>query len=117
MTRTKLSIGYTADIKDNGITLVHDCDWILDVEVTLSGGAPEIEVVGVYADNDSGRGVNLMTSPSSKTTLVACDIASEAEADEWFIEKVLDDAGVTYCGLGGNDPDGHYVFRREREEA
>lgn len=117
MATTKLSIGYTAHIRDEGIILAADCDWILDVTVTLSGGAPEIEVVGVYADNDTGRNTNLMVHPSSKTSHIACDIASEAEADEWLIETVLDDAGVTYRGRGSGDPDGHYTFRREREEA
>ena len=114
-TTTKLSVGYTADIKDDGVTLAYDCDWILDVTVTLSGGAPEIEVVGVYVDG--GPSINLMVHPSSKTSHIAHDIAGEAEADEWFIEKVLDEAGLSYHGRGGNDPDGYYTFRREREEA
>ena len=117
MTVTYLSICYTADIKDEGIVLASDCDWILDVTVTLSGGSPEIEVVGVFADNDSGRNVNPMVSPSSKTSRIACDIADEAESSEWRIERALEEAGITYRGLGGNDPAGGYVQRREREEA
>jgi hypothetical protein len=30
------------------------------------------------------------------------------EADDDFIAKARDDAGLVYVGLGGNDPDGHF---------
>ena len=101
-----MTYSYTADVRDeNGITIIPD---------SLSGGELSIEVVGVYMNtHDAAKDINMMISKSPTIRAIGCDIASEAESSEWLHEQVLTEEHIVYRGLGGNDPDGHFVRTRQ----
>ncbi len=104
-------IWYTHSVKDeNGTPLIHDIDIALEVEVSLAGGSPEMEIRGVWIDD-----TDLLKSKSPTIRAIACQIVEDAENDDDTVERALEDAGIVYRGLGGNDPDGHWIRRREPE--
>ena len=113
-----MRIPYTAHIEDQGVTLAYDVDFELELDAKLDGGALDIDVTGVFLD-----GTDLMASKSPLSRIIGCNIAEKAQTDDYVIDRVMEEAGIHYVGLGGNDPDGRLVRRRgvvsleEREDA
>ena len=102
-------IWYTHTVRDeNGTAIIHDFEVELDVDVSLAGGSPEMEIRGVWAED-----TNILRSKSPTLRAIACQIIEDAESDDAVIEKALESAGIIYRGLGGNDPDGYYVRERQ----
>jgi hypothetical protein len=99
--------GFTHSVADeNGKELIHDIDCEVEVEPLAEENDFRIEVVGVWID-----GVELMRSKSPVMRGIGCDIAGAAEVSDWLRDQVYEWEGISYHGLGGNDPDGRLVRR------
>jgi hypothetical protein len=99
-------IRYTADITDPNSPAVfgYDIDFVLEVEATMNGSEPSVDVTEVWLD-----GLELLTAKSPICNAIGSVIASKAGASDYVIEAALEDAGYGWKGKGHNDPDARWV--------
>ena len=114
-----VTLAYSCDIRTapDGRLLVADFD--CEVAVSVHGSwmsEPEVRVVAVYVEDNTGR-VDLLTHDDLLSVGIGRRVKAAAEADEWLWERAVREEGFEYRGLGGNDPDGRWVRRRQKEEA
>lgn len=84
-----------------------DAEVMID-NIEMFGTVPRVRSMGSFALD---RVVEQMTDSSNPHMVRLGNWAMETLlADDDFIQKARDEAGLVYVGLGGNDPDGH--FRR-----
>lgn len=96
---------FTAPIKANGKIIAElDCELEIDAEISEADFILTVMRVEV-------EGVDLLSADTSCAVAMGREIASLAERDEILLEKVMIAEGVSYVGLGGNDPDGRLVRR------
>lgn len=93
------------DEKLGGIAIAYDIEVEVELSVEWDGGEPIVSVDGVFKD-----GQNLFLG-SSLARLIAAEIADAAEDDSDLIARAIADEGFVYRGLGGLDPDGHFIRR------
>ncbi len=90
---------------DAGYKLVVDLECEVEISFDLSDG-PTVD--GVYLDGQS-----LFASSDEFTKWLAKRVADEAESDlssgGRLYQQVLEAEGISYRGLGGNDPHGRFV--------
>ena len=99
-------LDYIVTLFDEGVPVIHDVDCELAISTEVSAADFDISVTEVIVN-----GVDLLRSHDPAWKRIGMKIAEQAETDEWVIEKMMAQEGVSYAGLGGNDPDGHYVRR------
>lgn len=104
-----MTYSFCAQIYDEHLELVtvHDFECELDVEVTVSGGE-----VGTII-NDVLYGGKSMFKGDEVTRGLAAKVACQAEDNIAKGGSLWDDIqaveGLSYRGLGGNDPDSHWM--------
>lgn len=86
-----------------GVDLAYDIECEVELSVELDAGVPVVTVDGVFKE-----GKNLFGG-TALAQLIAAEIANAAEDDDDLIARAIADEGITYRGLGGNDPDGRFV--------
>lgn len=100
-----MRINFCTHIEDeNGTPLIFDVECELDVSVELDAGVPRVEVDAIYID-----GVDILRSRSTLFRIMAATIKTKAEDDDGVLTEAMENDGISYRGLGGNDPDGHFV--------
>lgn len=90
-----------------GVVLAYDVECELDVTFELIDGAPDYSIDAVYIDGqDLGRGSELAQMMGA---IIANIAEEEIENGGNLLDGLLEQEGIVYRGLGGNDPDGRYV--------
>ena len=118
------ALNYTAYLTlEPGLFVGPEIDVELEVTVVSDGGEmPRVQVDAVWLDawkreamraHEVGA-VDLLASSSRALKALGESIKAQAEADEGFCEGEIEQAGWVYRGLGGNDPDGHWVREEGR---
>ena len=97
-------LDYTVTLSDCGVPVFHDVDCELAISTEVSAADFDISVTEVIVN-----GVDLLRSYDPAFKRLGMMIAEQAETDEWVVQKMMAEEGVSYAGLGGNDPDGRYV--------
>jgi len=106
-----MAYAFTAPLMSDGKLLLEvDCE--VDVLVEFSPAEVEITITNVLVE-----GVDLLESSSAWAVAMGREIVALASEDESLRERILIDEGISYVGLGGNDPDGRMVRHIEREAA
>lgn len=112
---TQVTFEWTATITEGDILIMEN-----DVTITASVSGEDAEVIiddielinGKVAKYAAGRTWPFLDHTDPRISGLA-ELAKETlEADEDFIAKARDEAGLVYVGLGGNDPDGHFKQTR-----
>ena len=105
------TIPFTTDVLDpnSPVTFGYDIDFVLEVEATMDGSEPSIEVKEVWLD-----GMELLTAKSPICNAIGHSIVVKAEASDWIAEMALEDAGLGWRARGANDPDGQYAEAMKR---
>lgn len=99
-----LRLDYTAQLSNGPALIFPDVECELDISTECSVADFDMTVVAVLID-----GADLLKSHDAAFKAIGLKIASQAEEDDDLIAEVMAAEGVSYRGLGGNDPDGHYV--------
>lgn len=96
---------YTHSIKceRTGIVIAHDIDCEVEVSVEFNGDTPDVSVDAVYI------GETNLFSGDTLAKMIAAQIADAWVDDDANIDRLYEDEGIVYRGMGENDPDGHYV--------
>tara|TARA_R110000822_G_scaffold11505_10_gene42036 strand:+ start:375 stop:662 length:288 start_codon:yes stop_codon:yes gene_type:complete len=68
---------------------------------------PEVTVCAVWSNE-----IDLLTAVDPIVKAIGEQIAKAAPDNQKFIQELFEQEVVLYRGLGGNDPDGHYVRTR-----
>ena len=89
------------------VVLAYDVECEIEVSFELHDGAPEYSVDAVYVEGQNlGRGGELAKMMGA---IIANAAEDEIAAGGDLLDQIMASEGVTYRGLGGNDPDGRYV--------
>lgn len=117
---------YTTSIHFAGGRVGPEFDVEVEASATIAGGEPEITIWAVYMDMWHREGfpsrcvedgkIDLLTSDDPLLNALGHRIANEARESEWFTDRLIEEAGIMYRGLGGNDPDGRWVYDRSAAE-
>lgn len=102
-------IDYCTTIGDTrlGVVLAYDVECELDVTFELIDGAPDYSIDAVYIDGqDLGRGSELAKMMGA---IIANIAEEEIENGGNLLDGLLEQEGIVYRGLGGNDPDGYFM--------
>lgn len=101
-----IRLDYTAQLSDGPALIFPDVECELDISTECSGAEFDMTVVAVLID-----GADLLKSRDAAFKAIGLKIAAQAEEDDDLINAVMTAEGISYRGLGGNDPDGHFVRR------
>lgn len=101
-----LRLDYTAQLSDGPALIFPDVECELDISTECSGAEFDLTVIAVLID-----GADLLKSRDAAFKAIGLKIAAQAEEDDDLINAVMTAEGISYRGLGGNDPDGHFVRR------
>lgn len=102
-------IDYCTTIRDSrlGVVLAYDVECELDVSFELVGGAPEYSIDAVYIEGQNlARGDEIGKMIGA---LIANEAEAEIDAGGDLLDGLLEQEGIVYRGLGGNDPDGFFM--------
>ena len=98
---------FTYHIRDeHDRILIADIECDVEMDARLEGGEPVFDINAIWLD-----GIDILGSNSPHVKMLAAQIATAAEDDEDLQRQAMDDAGISYRGQGGNDPDGHFIRR------
>lgn len=100
----------------------YDVEVVADASVV--SGEPAFDVHAVYLDTWHREGlrcvadgrVNLLNNMDPLLCGLGRRIATAALDNETFTDRLIEEAGIMYRGLGGNDPDGRWVYDRSAAE-
>lgn len=111
-----MRIGFSGRLRDpsTNAALGPDIDVELEARAELDGGDPIVIVESILLDGDVGPDgtrpvVDLLASADPVLNGFGRQLQAEAAIDDRVFAAAIQDAGISYRGLGGNDPDGRWL--------
>ena len=101
-----MNLPFTYNASASGIDIIVDLECDLECSVSHDYGDPDPDVTIDSVTIFSGDARYCLDESDDPThQRIRGDIIAAALEDEWFLERACTEAGISWTGINGNDPD------------